>query len=227
MSAILEAIERHNRAQGIVDDDDIESIDSDSDDEELRAVDRRNHGQLVLVRDNAVTGRLTPGGTEVDRDGWPVEPPVVLATLPTAFEVGPVIDATIVMETPPRSARAPVRRPNARLNNELSAAREQIRGLLRENSDSGKQNRALRAGMRRNAQKHRDAIEDRDRIVDGVMQENERLRKRIKLLEEVVDEFPTTGTEDTDYPITSAEKGEDHGKDIIDLTGDNVESENE
>jgi len=227
MSAILEAIERHNRAQGIVDDDDIESIDSDSDDEELRAVDRRNHGQLVLVRDNAVTGRLTPGGTEVDRDGWPVEPPVVLATLPTAFEVGPVIDATIVMETPPRSARAPVRRPDARLVNELSTARETIRNLLRENSDSGKQNRALRAGMRRNAATHRDVMEKRDRLFDDVMQENERLRKRVKFLEEFVDEFPTTGTEDTDYPITSAEKGEDYGKDIIDLTGDNVESENE
>lgn len=192
--------------------------------ERTRAHDEREFGHLVLVRDEEinVTGRLTPGGTELDRDGWPVEPPVVTAIrVPT-----PVITSVFVPETPPRHPRVPIRRPDARLVNDLTAAEERIRELLDQKEDLNNKNRNLRAGMRRNAAVHREAMQERKLLLDDLLEENERLRKRVKFLEEV-DEFPLTGTEDTDYPIISAEKGEDYGKDVIDLTGDNVESENE
>ena len=238
MSGIREAIERHNAAQGIADlgrpahfaivdaivnapqpeddESDIESIDSD-DDEELTILDQRDfQGQLVLVRDNAVTGHITPGGHELDGDGWQVEPPVVLATPMPNIEVEPVIEAQLVLETPPRSTRAPVRRPNTRLVNDLATAEERIRLLLRQNSELGRDNRNLRAGMRRNAGVHHDSIERHHRVIDDLTEENERLRKRVKVLEEA-DEFPLTGTEDTDFPITCAEK-DFTGKAVIDLT---------
>ena len=189
--------------------------------ERAREHDRREFGHLVLVRDEEinVTGRITPGGTELDRDGWPVEPPVVTAIrVPT-----PVITSVFVPETPPRHPRVPVRRPDARLVNNLTAAEERIRELLSEKNELGKDNRDLRASLRRNAAKYRDNTDKNKRLVDDLLQENENLRKKLRIAEER-DEFPL----DVLYPpITSAEKGEDYGKDVIDLTGDNEESENE
>ena len=202
--------------------DDIEEIDSDSDDgdNELIRIDQRDfQGQLRLVRDNAVDGRITPGGHEVDDDGWPVEPPVVLATPMPNIEVEPVIEAELVLETPPRAARAtrvPIRRPDTRLVNDLTAAEERIRCLQRQKEEINRDNRNLRAGMRRNAREHRDSIERHHLVIDELTEENERLKKRVKFLEEA-DEFPLTGTENTDYPITCAEK-DFTGNAVIDLT---------
>lgn len=201
------------------DNSDIESIDSDSDDgdNELLRIDQRDfQGQLRLVRNNAVDGRITPGGHELDADGWPVEPPIVLATPMPNIEVEPVIEAQVVLETPPRSTRVPVRRPNTQLVNSLTAAEERIRCLQRQKDELNRDNRNLRAGMRRNAREHRDCVERHHLVIDDLTEENERLRKRIKLLEEA-DEFPLTGTEDTDFPITCAEK-DFTGNAVIDLT---------
>jgi len=191
-------------------------------DERAREHDRREFGHLVLTRSEevAVTGRLTPGGTELDRDGWPVEPPVV-----TAIPVGmPVITGVFVPETPPRSTN--VRRPAARRaavtrNHpavmQLTAAEERIAQLQDENRRLKRNNRDMRA--------HRDTYIT---LCEELSVENDELIKELRKKQKVeVDEFPLTGTEDTDYPITSAEKGEDYEKDVIDLTGDNVESENE
>jgi hypothetical protein len=189
--------------------------------ERTREHDRREFGHLVLTRSEevAVTGRLTPGGTELDRDGWPVEPPVV-----TAIPVGmPVITGVFVPETPPRTnVRRPAARRSAVTRNhpavmQLTAAEERIAQLQDENRRLKRNNRDMRS--------HRDTYitlcEELSVENDDLIEENKELRKKQKV---EVDEFPLTGTEDTDFPITSAEKGEDN---VIDLTGDNIESENE
>lgn len=197
--------------------------------ERAREHDRREFGHLVLVRSEevAVTGRLTPGGTELDRDGWPVEPPVVTAIrVPT-----PVITGVFVPETPPRTntRRPAARRPAVTRNHpavmQLTAAEERIAQLEDENRRLKRNNRDMRS--------HRDTYitlcEELSAENDDLIGENTALLKKQKVDEERIAqlEFPLTGTEDTDYPITSAEKGEDYGKDVIDLTNDNVESENE
>ena len=139
-----------------------------------------------------------------------------MATPMPNIGVEPVIEAEVVLETPPRSTRAPVRRPDTRLINSLTAAEERIRCLQRQKGELNRDNRDLRAGLRRNAREHRDCIARHHLVIDELTEENERLKKRMKFLEEV-DEFPLTGTENTDFPITCAEK-DFTGKEVIDLT---------
>ena len=238
MSLLRTIIDAHTSSSA--DDDDIEQFDVNTatpeqiqemqdivdyqiahdrhEEERTREHDRREFGHLVLTRSEevAVTGRLTPRGTELDRDGWPVEPPVV-----TAIPVGmPVITGVFVPETPPRTGirRPPARRPAVTRNHpavmQLTAAEERIAQLQDENRRLKRNNRDMRA--------HRDTYIT---LCEELSVENDELIKELRKKQKVeVDEFPLTGTENTDFPITSAEKGEDN---VIDLTGDNEQSENE
>jgi hypothetical protein len=220
---------------GINDDDDIES---DSDDEELRAIDTRNQGHLVLQRNNAVSGRITPGGHELDRDGWPIEPPMVVATavadLPVidADSILPVVRANVfVPGTPPRPPRTPVLRRNTLARNaqtQLESAEEQMAVMAENARKKDRELRDLRASLRRAQGK----LDDSKRMIDELIDQNDLLvteNKRQRLeMEELAgrDEFPL---DPNDFPILSLEAAAEFGftgtggtitgaSEVIDLT---------
>ena len=206
---------------------DVESIDSDSSgsDTELRAIDTRQHGgQLVLVRDNAVAprprprtswenrGRMSPGGTMYDNDGWPMQSPVVVATR----VVTPVVRAqpligVFVPETPPRSIRAPVRTAPPRQVQQLLAAEERIQQLQDEVRTLKRNNRDMRSVRDTYITFGEELVIENDKLLEEIKE----LRKRPRvgevipapapaLPEEVID--LTEETEDDDeFPLDNPE----------------------
>jgi len=206
---------------------DSESIDSDSSgsDTELRAIDTRRHGgQLVLVRNNAVAprprpqaswanrGRRSPGGTEYDNDGWPMDPPVVVATrVATPVVMAQPFMQVSVPETPPRSTRpprAPVRNAPPRQVEQLMAAEERIAQLQDEVRLLKRNNRDMRSVRDTYITFGEELVIENDNLLEEI----KKLRKRPRVEEVIPAPAPALPEEvidltedDDEFPLENPE----------------------